>query len=124
MDILALPGHFVQKQTFDVGLFEDLRKKLPGRTTSAPTFATKKSEEEEANRVAARKNLESHAALIQLLSYKLDNSDWPPHDRVADMRPKDGYVVPKNQGETGPTSTSRKRSFDHDEPTSRKRSKV
>ncbi|KAI0767044.1 hypothetical protein C8Q74DRAFT_926778 [Fomes fomentarius] len=81
---------------------------------------SKSSDEVEVNRATLRDNLRRHDAVIGLFKEGLKRAKWPKNDRVKDMKPKDGYVIPKDQGPmSSVTRTSQKRSCEEGETTSR-----
>ncbi len=100
---------------------------IPDSMESAPSESdadetSEPSEEAEAKRVALRNKFRNHDAFIGVLKEGLKRAKWPKNDRVKDLKPKDGYVIPKDQGPmSSVTRSSQKRSCEDGETTSRSR---
>ncbi|KAI1784352.1 hypothetical protein LXA43DRAFT_1186478 [Ganoderma leucocontextum] len=66
-----------------------------------------------------RTRLETHGAMLTLLSRSLGTQQWPEHDREDDKKPKEGYVPPKSAVPTNSTMTGSKRRSMGEEPEDR-----
>ncbi|KAI1784348.1 hypothetical protein LXA43DRAFT_976734 [Ganoderma leucocontextum] len=62
-----------------------------------------------------RTRLETHGAMLTLLSRSLGTQQWPEDDKEDDKKPEEGYVPPKSAVPTNSTATgSKRRSMDEE----------